>query len=237
VDGGRGKRRLWPWLAALAVLGGLAAYNYWPSEPDKIIISRETTYILGPVNADGTPNYVKYLDEKYSQGVTPENNAAPLLLRAFGPDMLPAETRSEMLRRLNLPADMFDGNDAKYFTKWEDRARPAKADANSPASANDANSSKAGDDEGNQNEDWDLFHTKKDDGPMLYEVCDDLRWKGKVHPDLEAWMAATAGPLELIRQATTRERFYMPLVSSSTPSRLLGLFRNAAVAPFGALDE
>jgi len=226
VEGKRRKRRLWPWLVVIAVLGGLAAYNYWPGEPDKIIISRETTYILGPVNPDGTVNYVKYLDDKYSQGVTAENNAAPLLLRAFGPDMLPAEIRYETLRRLNLPADMFDGNDAKYFTKWKDRARPAKPGTKGEGDANDASSSApaAKDEDESANE------------PNINEVLEMLQ-AGQVHPDLEAWLASNAGPLELIRQATTKDRFYLPLVSNSTRPLMLDVmlpdlqrFHQSAVA-------
>ncbi len=183
-------------MAALAVLGGLLVYNYWPSESDKIIISRETTYILGPVNPDGTVNYVKYLDDKCAQGVTAANNAAPLLLRAFGPDMLPARIRSETLSRLNLPADIFDGD--KHFIEWKDRARPGKAAANSSAGP------KAG----------------RDDNISISEVHEMLL-AGQVHPDLEAWLASNAGPMELICQAVKKERFYLPLVSPSNPPYLV----------------
>jgi hypothetical protein len=210
VEGRRRKRRLWPWLAALAVLGGLLAHNYWPGEPDKIIISPETTYILGPLNADGTVNYVKYLDDKYSQGVTPENNAAPLLLRALGPDMLPDKIRSETLSCLNLPADIFDGD--KHFIQWEDRARPGKADASVPGDANAASSSAPaakGEDE-------------SADEPNINDVLEMLQ-AGQVHPDLEAWLASNASPLELVRQATAKDKFYLPFTSASNPPDLAGV--------------
>ena len=208
MEGERRKRRLWTWLVALAVLGGLAAYNYWPGEPDKIIISRETTYILGPLNADGTPNYVKYLDDKCAEGVTAANNAAPLLLRAFGPDMLPDKIRAETLGRLNLPADIFDGD--KHFIGWRGRARPAKTDANAAGDANDPNSP---------------THTETDEDesanePNVNDVFEMLL-AGQVHPDLEGWLASNAGPLELVSKATPRDKFYLPLVSNSTPPRMI----------------
>jgi len=185
VKGKRRRRRLWPWLVVLALLGGLLTYMYWPAGPVEIIVSRETTYILGPLNPDGTPNYVKYLDDKYAEGVTPENNAAPLLLRAFGPDLLPAEIRAESLRRLKLPADIFDGD--KHFIGWYDRASAAKADANG---ASDANSSSL------PGQEEDEFA----DEPTVSDVF-EMFMAGQDHPDLEAWLACNAEALQLACQA------------------------------------
>jgi beta-lactamase regulating signal transducer with metallopeptidase domain len=42
-------------------------------------ISKETTGMTSPLNADGTPDYVAALNEKYGKGVTPENNGFALL--------------------------------------------------------------------------------------------------------------------------------------------------------------
>ncbi len=41
----------------------------------KITVGKDTTYITGPLNADGTVNYVAYINAKHSKGVTPRNNA------------------------------------------------------------------------------------------------------------------------------------------------------------------
>jgi len=188
-------------MVVLGLLAALLAYMYWPMGLVKIIISRQTTYIDGPVNADGTVNYVAYLDANYAKGVTPENNAAPLLLRVCGPDMLPEPIRGPTLARLNLPADFFDDRD-KQFILWKDRARPGKAGATMPSQ---------GDDKADANQE-----DQTDSGPSLNEVY-DMALAGKVHPDLEAWLAENAGALDLVRQATAKERFYIPLVSGSNP--------------------
>jgi hypothetical protein len=201
VNNERRKRRLWPWLVVLGLLAALLAYMYWPTGPVKIIISRQTTYIDGPLNADGTVNYVAYLDANYAKGVTPENNAAPLLLRVCGPDMLPEPIRGQTLARLNLPADFFDDRD-KQFILWKDRARPGKAGATMPS---------RGDDKTDANDE-----DEQDRGPSLDEVY-DMALAGQIHPDLEAWLAENAGPLELVRQAAAKERYYIPLVSGSNP--------------------
>ncbi|MEM6654540.1 MAG: hypothetical protein AAF596_01930 [Planctomycetota bacterium] len=53
-----------------------------PNPP--LIISKETTYITAPLDADGLPDYERYLLEQAREGVTPENNAAVLFWEALG---------------------------------------------------------------------------------------------------------------------------------------------------------
>jgi hypothetical protein len=190
-------------MVVLLLLAGLLAYMYWPAGPIKIIISRETTYIDGPLNPDGTVNYVAYLDAEYSKGVTPENNAAPLLLRVCGPDLLFPPVRDETLRRLNLPANFFDGNG--QLIRWWDRARPGKpiTVATKPGQSDDE-------------DDPDRENVDIDRGPFLDDVYRMLV-AGQVHPELEAWLASNAKALELVRQAANKERFYLPVISNSNP--------------------
>ena len=107
---GEKRKKRWKTLVLLAVLvlGAVAAYLYVPMDPVKIIVSRETTFIDGPINPDGTVNYVAALDQQYAEGVTYENNAALPLLRAVGSSVLPDGTRHEMLYRLRLRAKELD---------------------------------------------------------------------------------------------------------------------------------
>jgi len=103
-------------------------------------ISRETTYFTGPLKADGTIDFVAAVNEHFSKGVTPENNAArdiiPLLdVLDFGTP--PTELRDPILRSLGLdPADHPVGktfrdvgsyfnrsqNEIEEFNKWYDEA-------------------------------------------------------------------------------------------------------------------
>jgi hypothetical protein len=48
-------------------------------------INRETTYITAPLDKDGNVDYVAALTELLGKGVTPENNANVLLIKALGP--------------------------------------------------------------------------------------------------------------------------------------------------------
>ncbi len=68
-----------------------------------ITLSRETTYITGPLNEDGTVNYVEYLNRKYGKGVTPENNAAVLMLEVVGPEIIAEAVRARAMRRMGIP--------------------------------------------------------------------------------------------------------------------------------------
>ncbi|MCH7989760.1 MAG: hypothetical protein IID46_11520, partial [Planctomycetes bacterium] len=68
----------------------------------KLTISKETTYLTEPLAKDGYINYERALNEQLSKGVTPENNAAVLFLRAYGPRDLPDFVfRTHRLERSN----------------------------------------------------------------------------------------------------------------------------------------
>lgn len=100
-----------------AVAGGWAAVSLAaedrepPKAPGKGLpfrVSKETTYITEPLRPDGSPDYVAYLDAEMSRGVTPENNAAVLYLKAIGPGEIPEEKRAAFFTKLGidpLPAE------------------------------------------------------------------------------------------------------------------------------------
>jgi hypothetical protein len=53
-----------------------------------IVISPETTWITGPLNSDGTVDYVRYVETQAAQGVTVDNNAAVILVEVLGLESL-----------------------------------------------------------------------------------------------------------------------------------------------------
>ena len=64
-----------PILLALVFL--LSAPGLAPAHAEIALeIGPDTTVIDGPINPDGTINYLAYLNQKLSKGVTPENNFA-----------------------------------------------------------------------------------------------------------------------------------------------------------------
>jgi hypothetical protein len=81
------------WIVVLAVVVGRgrmclaedakAAAPAAPAAPAaRFEISKETTFVTGPVRADGTIDYVEAINEHLSKGVTKENNAAIPVLEA-----------------------------------------------------------------------------------------------------------------------------------------------------------
>ena len=169
---------------------------FCPGLPRGITLSPETTRITEPLNADGTVNYVKYLNDKHSKGVTANNNAAVPLLLALGPDILPDKIRKETVRRLKLPASFFDSG--KHFVKWEDRTNRYKAAASRPAESQE-------DPDAEELELFELF---------------PKAMNGKVHPDLKKWLADNAGALDLVHKASAKKEYYLPLISTESPVNL-----------------
>src|ERR1051326_511148 len=75
------------WKIVLGIVATLLFALVWAAWPGKstFTVSPETTYVTGPLDKDGDVDYVTALNERLSQGVTPENNANVLIWQALGP--------------------------------------------------------------------------------------------------------------------------------------------------------
>ena len=195
------------------ILLGILLFLHLPNTPVKIQLGPDTTIIDGPLNADGTVSYVAYLNQEYSRGVTPDNNAAPLLLKAMGPEFLPEAVRAETLRRLGLDDWWIKvGPHLAWWRKFS--SVPATRPAN-----------RGKEDSQQEREDQDEHEAD------LSEVIKQLD-KGQVHPRLETWLAVNARPLELIAQGAAKPRYYLPVLSQSNPPQLLDCVTSGTSAFF-----
>ena len=92
-----------------------------PKQPKKkprkravqVTISKETTYLTGPLRKDGSVDYLKALNQQFSKGVTPDNNAAVLYWKAMGP----GELRKGVFRRFERTTEAARREDAAFFKK------------------------------------------------------------------------------------------------------------------------
>ena len=103
-----------------------ASSNEPPGQPEEqtrqpaqvaVTISKETTYIVEPLRSDGYPDYVTALNQRSSQGVTPENNSAVLFWKAVGPKEIFPQYREQYCQMLGISPLPEKGD---YFVDFDD---------------------------------------------------------------------------------------------------------------------
>ncbi len=80
------------WWCAVALFGAAALLvashrGAFRRAPPPLVPSRETTFLTGPIAADGMVDYAAALSEEEGRGATPVNNAWPLICRILGKDL------------------------------------------------------------------------------------------------------------------------------------------------------
>ncbi|MCD4825594.1 MAG: hypothetical protein K8S55_13445 [Phycisphaerae bacterium] len=168
-----------------------AAVAKTPAAKLDITISKETTYILGPINEDGTVNYLAYFNNKYSKGVTKDNNAFVLLLKAFGPSMIDEKVRGKVLKKLGIESLPAKG---EYFIRWYDYVPTIEPKENAGIPV-----------------DYYKQFGKAGSGP----------WLAKDYPIIADWLKKNEKPLALLQKAAQRPRYFAPLMSPFAPEALV----------------
>jgi hypothetical protein len=151
-----------------------------------IAISKETTYITGPLGPDGYVDYVAALNQRASKGVTPENNAAVPFLEAMGPGMVQQQCRDRYYRMLGI-APLPDKG--PHFLSLEAYAKASKG-------------------AGGERQLFDQLVEQHDRALKR-------PWRKAELPLLAAWLEANKRPTELFMEASRRPRCYNPLISGS----------------------
>ena len=67
-----------------------------------LTISKQTTYLAEPLDRDGFVDYLAALNQLDSQGVTPQNNAGILLVRAIGTSEFTPQERTRFYQLLGI---------------------------------------------------------------------------------------------------------------------------------------
>ncbi len=155
-------------------------------------ISKETTYLTGPLRKDGSVDYVAALNERYSRGVTPENNAAVPFWKAVGPKEIWPEYRDKYFRMLGIPPLPEKGD---YFVDLEEYLTRHQ---------NGAKHSVAKEEQAIRDEAWDLL-----------KVASRRPWSPQEFPVLASWLKTNEKPLALLIEASKRPRRYDPLCCGS----------------------
>jgi type II secretory pathway pseudopilin PulG len=185
--------RWWPlWLVVGMVLIAIAA---WPGRYT-FTVSPETTYVTGPVDAEGFVDYPAALNDRLADGVPPEKNAKVLIWQCLGPHpeggTMPMPP--EYFRRLGVPSPPEEGD---YFVPWEKYFQAHLQPAPGAGAT------------GMEREQWDGRQDRARRWP----------WKAADEPELADWLRQNEKPLAVAIEATKRPLYYNPLVSTSSDPR------------------
>jgi hypothetical protein len=197
-------RRWWP--AMLVVFLALLVYAAWPGS-STFTISKETTYITEPIDADGFVDYPTALNQRMSQGITPENNANVLIWQALGPHPEGGTMPPEYFKWLGIDSppeqgEYFIGRN-KYFEAFvkdnlnEQSKQPAAIDGFRA--------------QPDRKQHWENRVGRANKWP----------WKRADQPDIADWLKRNEKALALTVQASKRPQYFHPLVSES-PRQELG---------------
>jgi hypothetical protein len=181
-------------VAILPVNGGLCAEKpEKAAEPvkkqSKITIGKETTDITKPLDAEGYPDYVAAINERMSEGITAENNAAVLIVQAMGPKVFSTAAEKEAIKRLGIDDLPENG---PYLVSQDEIIKQWRAGQ---------------------------LADKQDSDELLEKQFTEAQirpWSDDEFPIVAKWIAVNQKPLEIVVRATERPRYYFPLVSSQT---------------------
>ena len=160
-----------------------------PAKPRVLVtISKETTYITEPLRPDGYPDYLAALNQRFSRGVTPENNAAVLFWKRWGRASIDEECRERYFQMLGIPPLPEKGD---YFVDLE-RLCPAEGRCRKkPGVAARRDSSAT--------------------NGTVWTSAMKRPWSKQEFPVLADWLAANEKPLALLVEASKRPRRYDPM--------------------------
>ena len=152
----------------------------------KLVVGPETTFVNGPLTAEGLIDYEAALHEQLSMGVSPDNNAAVLIDRAFGPAAISPRLRVRYFEWLGIEPLPVRGDYVVNHVAFAQQKLGGVPDVAERHAAIFDELRRA------QQRSW-----TRDECPMAGE-----------------WLAVNEKPLELIEAATKRSNFYAPLVKA-----------------------
>ena len=163
-------------------------------------LSKQTTFVNGPLRKDGTVDYVAALEGIARRGVTVENNAAVLLYQILGPAEISPELRAEYFERLGIAPLPIQGN---YFVTLDQFVQQAVVGENV-----------------SEQEFVKLdplvrrrVFAARDKVWEQFDQALGRSWGAREFPLLAEWLQANQEPLKLLQQAVQRTRYYSPLIA------------------------
>jgi hypothetical protein len=222
------RRKKWMIIAAIGVLlVGVLAWWFRPLAPVKPKISKETTYFTEPVRDDGTIDYLAALNNKLSEGVTPENNAFVGIAKTM-PDDAWANKEHRRFVFNNLEIEPPGKETPRFVTFADFMTKRGFADPRSGFEPSQAFIEQLKTEarrvamapeplrawiERNKPED----EYRKPEVPIQVDELSDQRWNPEDYPFIQAWLERNDAAFAKLAETATRNQWYAPLWSSSKP--------------------
>ncbi len=191
-------------LLALVLLAPLAA----GAEPTpRVPPGPATTFLDGPLDADGWVDYEAAVNARLGAGVTPATNFVAAFAAVVGPTPDRGRLPAEFYKALGVPEP---GDGGPYLTDFREFLKATKPDE------------LAGNPDGVSEEE---------------ERVRERPWAAKEFPRAARWLAAIDGPLDLAVVALGRPHFFLPLVGRRGPGGVgpLGFAHAAYLQQFRVL--
>lgn len=152
-------------------------------------IGPETTFLKPARRPDGTLDFATALHERLSDGVDEKDNAAVLLVRAFGPGVIAPAYRSQFFNWMKMQPLPEQGDYIVSATEFVRQKHAAAGDNPNP-----------------------------DNDPVWKElttITQQPPWTEEDFLLAAEWLERNAEPLKLIVQATKRSQCYSPIVTAT----------------------
>ncbi len=156
----------------------------------KVKIGRDTTYVDGPLTNDGYIDYIAHFNKVLSDGVTPQNNAAVLLVQTYPGEITSEKFMKRFCKALGIKPVPLDGDHYEDLFKFL-RRRDGITENTTPEERT----------------------RLADKHEAIWErVMADV-WTAKSHPEVKEWLDENKKHFDTVRRASLRKRYYHPMLS------------------------
>ena len=158
-------------------------FRFPPEGRPLVKVSEETTHFIGPLDTNGDIDYLTAVNQKLSEGITPENNAVIPILEAFGPMPEGQSLGREFYRTIGSP----EPKQAMFmrFHRWKNGYIATTQNLE--------------------------LAPQQLDKEFYYGIANP--WNSEDIPSLAAYISASQPAEKLFDEAINRGRYYYPLLS------------------------
>ena len=202
------------------------AFNFRPAvSPGQplVDVATELTAVTEPLNEDGDVDYLEALNQKYSAGVTTENNAMVKFAQALGPLGLPSEFIGPFCERLGIPALAAPAESSQYFVafgswRWQ-QSRKTSTDNAEEANYDDEMFGGLYDMSASPYEEP-LTYRQVENKTFQLEYAQQYPWTADQFPSIAEWLDYNAAAIKTVEEGLGRSSYYHPLTATNFPKMM-----------------